>query len=315
MATQDSCPKCSKPRFEGVLDCPYCGVVYDRFLPDLPEDATVEPTLAPDAKLKWDGMDEVYQGPELGDEPAPAAPPRFRSTTGQSRPGNEDRDTLLTRHMGLSLLVLGLMYLLVQAAWNTYLVGVTVQSEEVRGRLAAVVGLDAPAGLSQAGTVRFVGRNYFWFVTEDQPEAASLIVYHRGRLAKERTEAQMMAEFRGWMDGMGVAWRSVEKRAAQIRGQEVDVEIFAVGEEKGNLATLAALAPFARGIHAKRNAAPRGSVTSWHLSRCFCSTARQGSRMEESPCRRKNASTRSITCGDVSSKRRSTSMSRRASAT
>lgn len=244
MSAKDYCPKCSKPRYEGALDCPFCGVVYDRFLPELPEDATVEPQLVPDAKLKWDGMDELYRGPAPPEDPVPGAAPRFRSTAGDARAAKEEeRETILTRNMGLSLVILGLLYLLVQAAWNTYLAGATVQPEEARARLAAVVGLDVPDILGEAGTVRFVGRNFFWFVDGSQTPPTTLVVYHRGRLAASRSESQMIAEFRGWMDGMGLDWRRVEKRSAQVRGQVVEVEIFAVGEEKGNLATLAALAP------------------------------------------------------------------------
>ena len=32
--SDETCPNCDRPREPGALDCPYCGIVYDRFDPD-----------------------------------------------------------------------------------------------------------------------------------------------------------------------------------------------------------------------------------------------------------------------------------------
>jgi len=68
----DTCPKCGKPRFEGSADCPYCGIVYERYGPggqppsqDGPSDPAAPATIAPTGQLPAPQPNDVYQGPPI----------------------------------------------------------------------------------------------------------------------------------------------------------------------------------------------------------------------------------------------------------
>lgn len=250
MSDELLCPKCSRPRLEKDLDCPFCGVVYDRVLPLIPE-LVSEDTARLASDPSWEGLHDVYTGPAPEEETRPVQKYRkiVAALDGSAGAHGEEeigpgRETLLTRHIGLALVMSALLYLVVQALLGGYLIGGSVHPDEVRARFAAVTGVTPPSDLGDGGAVRFVGRDFIWFTRDSQPVPTTIVVYHRGWLAKDRTQEEMLVEFRGWVDHTGVQWRPLEMRPGRIRGVPVELEIFAYGTEPGNYPAAAALTGF-----------------------------------------------------------------------
>ncbi len=203
---ENTCPKCGQPRLATAEDCPYCGVVFERYRSEETPTARAWEAATPAGER----LDEIYRGPAT--EPTEAG-------------------TVLTRNLGGSLVVAAVVYLALQTLWSSQLVGGSVKLSEARSRFVTMTGRQPPAEFSEAGFVRFVGRDLVWFTRDTEPVPSGVLLLHHGALAGAASEEQLRTQLRRWLEGLEVPLQPVEARRLGIFRPAVPVEAFAIGPE------------------------------------------------------------------------------------
>lgn len=264
----DLCPKCAKPRLQGALDCPYCGIVYARFKPGpvAPPPAAAPSAAAGDLGESLDevyrgGADEagLYAGPAANDEGLAEPSPAPEEDMYQGQPAGdgvvsvfERRESepgtrlgrVLVGNVYLAILGVGLLYLFVTFLWNTRFVVVTEGYDNASVAFFRTSGLQPPEGLQEAGSLRFIGRNWVWFGRPAGGFPELVLLHHRGGLARQLSGEEMAIQLVGWLEELGLEARSVDDREELLggfEGQLVDVETLAVGgsgRSQGSLAVV-----------------------------------------------------------------------------
>lgn len=266
--SDETCPNCDRPREPDALDCPYCGIVYERFDPDRGRRAASTPpptgarSSAVDRARDGSRLSDVYAGPDVADpgprpdDPlaAPGAPPGLggdplsttvarqgRATAEEARP-TKGFEALVVGNPALALLLLFAVYLAVQVFWNSSVFGGTVSPTAVEARFLELTGAAPPPQYEEGARIHFVGREFLWFTWETEDVVpAVVLVYHLGSLAPEKGAEEMVAQFHGWLDDLDLPRKSFGKRPGRLGSTDAQVEVFGLGPENRSVAQMAIL--------------------------------------------------------------------------
>ena len=266
MNAEANCPRCDKPRFEDSLDCPYCGVVYDRYearstpaedaAPLDAEAETREEVFAP-----IDGG-QMYDGPEvLGplDSAGPPGPPPPPGTPGgapgrfvmrspasdEPKPLEGSRiSALLMRDLPTSIVAFGALFVILQIYMTTSLVSFTNDPDRVQARFLSMTGVPAPEELSAGAHFKFVGRDFLWLaspMSRGMPNTA--LVFRRKTLGGWVSGDELRTQLEGWMRRLDLSWQEGRTARARVGAETADVQLIEIGEPRQTVGR-AAMASF-----------------------------------------------------------------------
>jgi hypothetical protein len=285
MPAAATCPKCGNPRAPGALDCPWCGIIYDRWKGAAAASAaTAAPTTAaarpaPPPRLTpvpaaaraaagpppveveglYQGPD-LYEGPGVYEGPAVAAGAHDAIYRRPSMPPPEGPvtyfETPFTRALPVWLLLAGLLFIGLQAFFASSMLGASGDLRQAQTHFRLISGLEPPAGLDDAATINFVGRRVIMLTPGERPAAEGqgegqvmAIVLHHGRLAGDASREELLGLVDRGLDVLGVPRFVVSEGEVSLRGRPATARTLGLGLEGragGRLFAVAFTAPDGR---------------------------------------------------------------------
>jgi hypothetical protein len=260
-ASDLSCPKCGSPRHPEALDCPFCGIVYERFDPSrqarAPHQATGVPApseglggpIALTGDSPWDdpapgaglpGEDDVYaadwEEAQAGQGAASAVP---SARPDAARPGTRPsepspaplrrHEQILARLEDLHIPILGaliLIHLTIAGLFSTHMVSADQSIRRASASFRATTGKPLPQRFSNAAILGFVGRT---LVVLSEPDGdVGVLVYTEGALAGSREPGELHADAHRLLHQIaseaGMDWKVTRRVAGWLHGEKVAVE-------------------------------------------------------------------------------------------
>jgi len=247
-----SCPKCGSPRQPEALDCPFCGIIYDRFDPSRqpraarPGDATPgrsDELAAPTPMIDESPWDEPAPGSvALADDPYAAQWSEASTASAGDGPvspagaGPAPRPAPRTRHElilerleDLHIPILGgliLLHLTLAGLFSTHMVSADQSMLRASNHYRAATGKPLPQRLDQAVIFGFVGRTLVALSKEGGE--VGVVIYTEGSLAGSREPEAVRADAHRILHQMareaGLDWQVTRRAAGWLRGEKVEVE-------------------------------------------------------------------------------------------
>ncbi len=214
------CPRCAQPRCEAE-ECPYCGVIYERFdewsgriLPRRPE---VVPEHQPQP-----------QGDLVGTKIRHASGTDF-SWLGFTR-------ELVERNLPVAVVVAFALLQFIAAVSARYLIGGSDRPQDAREAFTLAVGMPAPSGFDDGVVFHLVDRRFVLLTSKSQN--ALLAVYSAKAGSGRIGEDEIADLIHGWYDGMGDVlkreWTEIGVQRGELHGTEVPVHaVRLAGSGKG----------------------------------------------------------------------------------
>lgn len=257
----ETCPKCERPRLADSLDCPYCGIVYDRYRGDrLPagaargddEPAPQPPPPPPAIATTTVPASPTSHLPDLYDGPAPAAAAALARSPGEAPPEAtaaadgtvEQVETFFTRHLVLCLVVAALLYAALYGFWTRQLFAHWQNPELARAHFTELSGFAAPQGLDDGSVWNLAGRHMVLLEEADEPEdrlALTAFVFHPGSLGGDVGEDALLRGVEQRIDLLGVPYASLGDRRLELRGAPARNRTYLLGSERRVIGRVSAL--------------------------------------------------------------------------
>lgn len=254
MAT-GTCPKCEQPRLADSLDCPYCGIVYDRYRGERNTGAAGDagrstpspaPALAAAPATPAPDLPDLYDGPApgaVGELHEPTAAPAMPTVPGDG--AVEHEETLLTRHLGLSLLVVVLLAVALYGFWSRQMFGLWENLGVARQSYTRLSGFPAPEGLDEGMLWSLAGRKLVVLeetnVAEDEL-GLTAIVFHPGSLGGRPPHEALLRGVEERIEGLGIPHELMADRPLEVRGAPARSRTWALGNQPVTFGRVAALA-------------------------------------------------------------------------
>lgn len=253
----ETCPKCEQPRLADSLDCPYCGIVYDRYRGErniaAAGDAgrpTPSPAAAPApaaaSTTPAPSLPDLYDGPApgaVGEPHEPTARPAMPRVLGDG--AVEHEETLLTRHLGLSLLVVLLLAVALYGFWSRQMFGLWENLGVARQSYARLTGFPAPDGLDDGMLWSLAGRKLVVLEESgvaDDELGLTAIVFHPGSMGGRPEQEALLREVAVRIQRLGIPHRPVGNRTVEVRGAQARSRTWLLGNEGVTFGRVAALA-------------------------------------------------------------------------
>ncbi len=269
MNAEATCPRCGKPRFEDSLDCPYCGVVYDRYEARATTSETASETMHSaepgesheeiftpiDGGQMYDGPEVVGSlepGPGSGPPPPPGAPSpapgRFvmrASTSEEPKPLEGSRiSALLMRDLPTSIVVVGAVFVILQIYMTTSLISFTTDADRVQARFLSMTGVTPPEELIAGAHFRFVGRDFLWLAAPmSRGMPTTTLIFRRKTLGGWVSGDELRTQLEGWMRRLDLSWQEGRTTRARVGAEIAEVQLIDIGEPQQTVGR-AALASF-----------------------------------------------------------------------